>query len=623
MDLRTLILDWIPERFSPSGGLAADGFAKLLGRPNLDPLAVLVRETAQNSWDARDGSGAPVVFNIDAKTLSGTVVSCLREAVFHNASKLPDPKLASSLQRPDLVGLYVSDRNTKGLGGPVQGHLESKDGNYDWVDFILNVGKANTDGMTGGTYGFGKTIAYIASRPHTIVVHSRAVHNGANVSRLIACSIGSQFALDGILHTGRHWWGKDDSSEPVPLEGAEAEAMAARLGMPGIDDGALGTNILILDPDFGQRTTQQGMTFIAESVLWHLWPKLVGKNMAMDIRMGLNGANIPIPSPDSRPPLNHFVAAYFALKGGVGQPSAVVRQHEIKRYKEQIGRLTTVPFPTSPFSTAASVDDGYRPDDPDSPAPASPFTNRSCNHTVLLRSPELVVEYREGPPAPKEGIEWAGVFRADDELDGAFAHAEPPTHDSWQPNLITDHEQRLRVVKALRDIDHAVLTQWGKPKPVTAAESSSTAVVANALSHLVGFSGQGKGRPGGSTGGGAGTRGPKRASIELLDAGPRMLGNQPASYLRCLVTPPKGADVTAVTVSVGVALDGAMSDATLDPQLELVSAESDGNTEILNGRRSVFRVFGEEPVHAVICAKRSSASSVLWDITADVESGNS
>lgn len=614
-----MILDWIPERFSPSGGLAADGFAKLLGRPNLDPLAVLVRETAQNSWDARDGSGAPVVFNIAAETLAASVVTCLRESVFHNASKLPDPTLAHSLQRTDLVGLYVSDRNTKGLGGPVQGHLESTDGNYDWVDFILNVGKANTDGMTGGTYGFGKTIAYIASRPHTIVVHSRAMHNGAPVSRLIACSIGSQFALGGILHTGRHWWGKDDSREPVPLEGIEADTLAARLGMPDIDEGSLGTNILILDPDFGHRTVQQGMTFIAESVLWHLWPKLVGDDRAMDIRTTLDGSEISIPKPNSRPPLNHFVAAYSALRGDGGEPTAVVRLHEIKRNKERLGRLATVPFPTPPFSTPVAIDDGHKPDDPDSPPPASPFTNRACNHTVLLRSPELVVEYREGPPA-KEGIEWAGVFRAEDALDDAFAHAEPPTHDSWQPNLVTLRDQRLRVLKALREIDQAVLTQWGKPKPAAAAESTSTASVANALSHLIGTSGQGKGRPGAPGRGGAGKRGPKRASIELLDAGPRMLGNQTASYLRCLVTPPKGADVTVVTVSVGVALDGATSDATLDPQLELVSAEFEGNRETLEGHRSEFKVFGDEPVHAVICAKRSSASSVLWDVSTDVES---
>ncbi|MCC3273272.1 hypothetical protein MUK71_03615 [Arthrobacter zhangbolii] len=561
-----------------------------------------------------------MVFNIAAETLAASVVTCLRESVFHNASELPDPTLAHSLQRTDLVGLYVSDRNTKGLGGPVQGHLESTDGNYDWVDFILNVGKANTDGMTGGTYGFGKTIAYIASRPRTIIVHSRAMHNGAPVSRLIACSIGSQFALDGILHTGRHWWGRNDSSEPVPLEGIEADTLAARLGMPDIAEGSLGTNILILDPDFGHRTIHQGMTFISESVLWHLWPKLVGDDRAMDIRTTLDGAEIAIPKPDSRPPLNHFVAAYSALKGEGGEPSAAVRQHEIMRYKERLGRLTTVPFTTPHFSTPVPIDDGHKPEDPDSPAAASPFTNRVCNHTVLLRSPELVVEYREGPPAPKEGIEWAGVFRADDDLDESFAHAEPPTHDSWQPSLVTIHEQRLRVVKALRDIDHAVSTQWGKPKPATAAESTSTAAVANALSHLVGTPGQGKGRPGASGGGGAGKRGPKRASIELLDAGPRMLGNQTASYLRCLVTPPKGADVTFVTVSVGVALDGATSDATLDPQLELVSAEFDGDREALKGHRSGFKVFGDEPVHAVICAKRSSASSVLWDVSADLES---
>lgn len=610
-----MILDWIPERFSPSGGLAADGFAKLLGRPDLDPLAVLVRETAQNSWDARDSSGEPVFFELSAKTLSMSVKETLRNSIFHNAASLEDDELATSLDDSELMGLYVTDRKTKGLGGPVQGHLQSADGTYDWVDFILNVGKANTDGMTGGTYGFGKTIAYITSRAHTIVVHTRAVHNGVIVSRLIACSIGSQFAVNGILHTGRHWWGQSDSGEPVPLEGAAADTLAAQLGMPPHTDDALGTNILILDPDFGERTPEQGMTFIAESVLWHLWPKLVGAHSLMAINVSLNGLDIAIPNPESRPPLNHFVTAYRALKQSDEDSAAFVQQHKITRYSERLGTLALVRFPSLPFKSPFVVDDGYRLGESESPAPASPFTNRTCNHTVLLRSPELVVEYRQGPPAPMEGIEWAAVFRGEDDLDSAFAQAEPPTHDSWQPSLISSAEQRQRVAKALRDIDYKVAAEWGKAKPVAAAESSSTSAVANALSHLVGFAGQGKGRPDGQSGGskpGRGNR--KHATIELLDAGPRMLGNQPASYLRCLITPRKGADVTTVGVRVGVALDGVASDNTLDPQLRLDYVECEGQRTALDGHSCTFDVFGDDSVHAVICVARSSTSSVLWDI---------
>ena len=69
---------WIPEPKPPSGGLAAEGFYKLLGRPRLDPLTVLVRETAQNSWDARLRNGRPVVFSLQGWQLDGPERAALR-----------------------------------------------------------------------------------------------------------------------------------------------------------------------------------------------------------------------------------------------------------------------------------------------------------------------------------------------------------------------------------------------------------------------------------------------------------------------------------------------------------------------------------------------------------------
>ena len=80
-------MKWIPEPKPPTGGLAAEGFYKLLGRPRLDPLTVLVRETAQNSWDARLENDMPVEFSIQGWVLNEAERQALRDQVFVEASK--------------------------------------------------------------------------------------------------------------------------------------------------------------------------------------------------------------------------------------------------------------------------------------------------------------------------------------------------------------------------------------------------------------------------------------------------------------------------------------------------------------------------------------------------------
>ena len=52
-------LQWFPKRFSP-GAMDASGGDRLLVKTELSRLAVLIRETAQNSLDARNDRGRPL-----------------------------------------------------------------------------------------------------------------------------------------------------------------------------------------------------------------------------------------------------------------------------------------------------------------------------------------------------------------------------------------------------------------------------------------------------------------------------------------------------------------------------------------------------------------------------------
>src|SRR5439155_23069580 len=111
-------LRWWSEPFRPTGGVAAHGVINALGRPELDFLELFVRETVQNSWDARNADG-PISFTLKGWQLRGRPLSTLREAVF---AERPAEGLTlnETLSQDPLPVLAVSDRGTAGLGGPTR-----------------------------------------------------------------------------------------------------------------------------------------------------------------------------------------------------------------------------------------------------------------------------------------------------------------------------------------------------------------------------------------------------------------------------------------------------------------------------------------------------------------------
>lgn len=609
-------LSWHPEPYPRSGGLAAAGFYKLLGRPRLDPLTVLVRETAQNSWDARASNREPVRFSIQGWQMLPEEMEALRGGVFTDAEKA-NPALQRTLSRRATVGLFITDRGTKGLGGPLVADQAAD--NYDWVDFVLNVGKANTHGHTGGTYGFGKTITYIVSNVKSVVIHSRTLNGTRPETRLIACAIGEEFTRNRRLHTGRHWWSEADQEDPLPLTGRAADQLAQDIGMPEFENGEFGTNILVLDPDLGHRTPQQAMTYLAEAVTWNLWPKLMehGRRRAMmEVNVSWEGEDVPVPDPTDRPPLHGFAQAFRALldKEAVGRrPDGLERTTIMcQRPLVEVGDLVTVPLVARP---RADVDDGHDPSNSESPGPAAAVTG-VCHHVALMRTPELIVDYLPGPSPVDGGTEWAAVFRSRDEVDKHFAAAEPPTHDSWQPDLLPRSQGKTIVKVGLERIRATLDTRWGTPADAKAESvAGSTAVVADDLAHLVrGFAGTGSGRiPRTETGS---PQAPSSARVEFVRTGVELIQGLPSTVADLLVHHKRATAGTRLHIIAGVALDGSASDATLDPDLALVSVHVDGARIPVSGHRTVIDVPHAGSKVRVYVA-RSEDTSVSLDVRAE------
>lgn len=496
-------LDWYPKQFSV-GDMHGIGTLKLLAGASVPNVAVLVRETAQNSWDAREPGQVPrMVYH--AHEITGMNLELLRNSIFHepgNGTGLEQLLLCDS-----IPVLEIADRGTHGLVGPTRNDLTIEAGvPTDWIDFVLTLGAPQDKANGGGTFGFGKVISYIASSVHTILIWTRVCIDGRLSSRLIASAIGSSFDREGRKYTGRQWWGRTLEDRIEPVEGEEADTIAHAFFAERFAEGETGTSILVLNPELGisdqngvNGVVDHGLEELAKncaiSILWNLWPKLVADESgqaSMDITVRLRNENVAIADPLSHPILKGFAQSLQQIREtqscNVINERAMTSCQEITRYGSIVGHLAITRLPDF--------------EDTPSGNPIIPI-NETASHVALMRNAaELVVTYEAMNPGHCSSMHLCGVFRPLKEHDGAFARSEPPAHDIWQPNGISDATEKSIVRVALRNMRQkwGELTSTKDQSSLDRSSGVSTAILSNELSDLV-----------------PGLTGSRAAAVELTD----------------------------------------------------------------------------------------------------------
>lgn len=448
------VLDWYAESFSPVGNITSEGVQRQLGRYELDSLAVLVRETVQNSWDAHLADNTP------SYTLRGWILSDAQRATLRGALHGNPNGLNLNLidRNTPVAALAIADRGTSGLMGPVRADEVTPDSQErDFVDFLLNIGQNRNTDFGGGTYGYGKSILYRLSQVGTILVHTHTTLNGNRVRRFMGAALGDQY--EG--HTGRHWWGQLSSDGyPEPVEGQEADDLAQCLGMPPFAYDETGTTVMIVDPALGTsyedqvrgdevdepqpRSLEEALAYISAAILWNFWPKMITacpEDSRMIFTVEHGEEPLPIPSPDWHPlfrlltqTMRDVETARVDESHRPREPNRQVHEISTERPRQSVGLLALrrgpdqAPLqylPEPPSSNEERIEQQIRA--------LSPSENGQLHHVVLMRDARLIVRYEE-EPQPDEG-QYAGVFlvHRNEAVDDAFAEAEPPTHDNWEP----------------------------------------------------------------------------------------------------------------------------------------------------------------------------------------------
>ncbi|MCU7722284.1 hypothetical protein ODJ79_00995 [Actinoplanes sp. KI2] len=414
---------WYSQPFPPAGSISAEGIKRTLGKPPIPWPAILVRESAQNSWDAKIGD-QPVEFTLNLAVVPPQNANAWRTMLLEGAPHSERFPLRQILrgrewQSTMVRTLTVSDRGTKGLGGPTRADVARGEEPRDWVSFVLNVGDPPDTKRGGGTYGYGKGILYQTSRAGTIIVHTRTATSSGLETRIIGVCLGESMELtdsEGIAkpYTGRHWWGDVESEHVEPLVGERASAVAESLGLRAFAPDETGTDVVVVEPDFGDETDEDIAQYLADAIAWNLWPVMLEQRGAERLvpKVWHRGLAVPVPVPEKTRGLRTFVAAYRRLATGEDVQTLMCGSP-----KKPLGRMALERQLIPPYEPPAAAQDlGI---------------TTAPHHVCLMRAPELVVKYHPGPEPISANLAYGGVFRAFDDMDRTYAAAEPPTHDDW------------------------------------------------------------------------------------------------------------------------------------------------------------------------------------------------
>ncbi len=370
------------------------------------PIHSLIRESIQNSLDARDNSNDdPVEVSFDYKEfdafeyprffdLKDHIEGCLKKyPQDENGKKLFGPMLNHfpvSLLDQRIGYLRVRDKNTTGMS------YNPNDPKSAFNCFISEGNASKPDGA-GGSFGFGKAVFWMYSPIKTVFVSSRTSDNEIN------------FVGQSKLCT--HYDKEGNDLSPNGLYSTEGDGKVIS-NTNNIPDEFLtkeqGTSVFVLGVHFLGDNTHKEMV---AAVLRNFWMSIMNKQLVVNIEdQVINAETLPT-----------LMETYFEEKNNL--------ENEIHKYNPH-------PYYDLVVKAKANNDDNYKVINDTIQVGDKKWTvslylhldEEAKGHVVYMRSPLMTICCQKDRQF--KGAE--GVFVcADEEGNGFLREMEDFAHDSW------------------------------------------------------------------------------------------------------------------------------------------------------------------------------------------------
>lgn len=500
-----------------AGDQTSGGRGKLLrATSNLTRVQVLVRETLQNSWDAKLDDWIPA-YGVYVHRASEDVKRTLSDEVF---TSLPESLkvLEDSLTHPKMRVMEIYDRGTSGLDGPFRaGEAAAPGAPNNFNSFVFDIGTTKDERGAGGTFGFGKTATFEVSHAHSVVYWSVCEDNAGELEhRLVASALHEPYDEAGTRFTGAHWWGDVIEEDTVPLRGAAAQELGERLFETHFGEEETGTSILVIDPEVRVDSQEEAaaervqvqteehedllIDEVVEALAYSAWPKVVGAGdeyPPMIFHVYKRGEEIEV-SERVSDRYARYGSSLTAIRKKLDQLEGPVEPPQLHVLKETLEPIVLRPrrsfdepleefFGNRSDSTAGflhlmlTADDGT-----DRSGPVTSGLPTPKNQLCLMRSKaELVVYYDSIADTDLGGLQWTGVFKPTPECDFHFASSEPPTHDTWTPNTADTEVSAYVVRRTLEAVRRKTRDFLETERMAQSSANRSVRDVANALSNFV------------------------------------------------------------------------------------------------------------------------------------------
>jgi len=395
-----------------------------------DKPSILLRESIQNSCDARLKNFDRITFSVELSSFGHEGRHFLQNEVFKGAIPQAHRDLIDYLKKPRQDFLVIADSHTTGLDGFLDPSDHGNYGNFLKFFFVYGSNEEKESISAGGTAGVGRTIFFSASKANTILVFTRVIHQGKPQARFMAATSGAEVKHENTYFTGRHWWGNVEEGRdyPMPIIGEDAEEIMANLGLEmHLPQGQTGTVIVILDPiasgkkyvdeqtDAEVGGAEEIVERMARATEIFAWPHIL--DSTVEFTFTSQGKEIELRDPNSIIPIRYYCIAYKNLKDAES-PALISMTDRGKKY--DLGLLTYTDWPSTDNRDDFAAQADFIPE----------------NSVALMRQAKFVVKYMP-IESRANGITTRGVFLSNPgDPDKWFRESEPAAHDDWLPEKL-------------------------------------------------------------------------------------------------------------------------------------------------------------------------------------------